>query len=130
MFDDVGNLVQLLLRGLITFLRALHIGNRGTLGDGVASQLVKQSYVLVEDEVLVDRKTWGNQRTWHYVQRTWCLLTMVMIKTVWGTVATMESSQNENTKLKALYTQVKSQVENQNASRLLLKNPLSFVAAV
>ena len=55
---------------------------------------------------------------------------MVMIKTVWGTVATMESSQNENTKLKALYTQVKSQVENQNASRLLLKNPLSFVAAV
>lgn len=53
------------------------------------------------------------------------------MKTVWVTVATMESSQNENTKLKALYTQVKSQVENQNASRLFLKESLlPFVAAM
>lgn len=81
--------------------------------------------------MLVARKTWGNQRPWHYVQRTWCLLPMMMIKTVWVTVATMESSQNANTKLKALYTQVKSQVENQNASRLFLKESLlPFVAAM
>ena len=38
--------------------------------------------MLVEDEVLVCRKAWGNQ-TWCFVQRTWCLLMMVMIKTVW-----------------------------------------------
>lgn len=59
--------------------------------------------MLVWDNLLVDSKAWGGQRTWCYIH---ALLTKVMIKTVslGNFVTTMESSQNENTKFKDLYS--------------------------